>query len=192
MLDEISLVIKLKHGDHSAFIDLYDEYHTRLYNFVYASVNSKDESKDIVQIIFMRLWERHDDINPNLQFGAYLYTIARHLIYNHLRAKLYRKFDIKATETIEHTIPNVDNNEELLIETDFRNFFANLIEQLPERRRQIFMMSRSENKSYIQIAKELNITENTVDTQIRKSLDFLRKNLKKEEVLMFLGFLNSL
>lgn len=192
MLDERTLVISLQNGDHSAFINLYDEYHTRLYNFVYASVNSKDESKDIVQIVFMRLWERHGEVNPNLQFGAYLYTIARHLIYNHLRAKLYHKLDIKATESIEQTIPNTDNNEELLIESDFRTFFVRLIDQLPERRRQIFMMSRSENKSYLQIAHELNITENTVDTQIRKSLDFLRKNLKKEEMLLFLVMLNNM
>lgn len=192
MLDERTLVISLQNGDHSAFINLYDEYHTRLYNFVYASVNSKDESKDIVQIVFMRLWERHGEVNPNLQFGAYLYTIARHLIYNHLRAKLYHKLDIKATESIEQTIPNTDNNEELLIESDFRTFFVRLIDQLPERRRQIFMMSRSENKSYLQIAQELNITENTVDTQIRKSLDFLRKNLKKEEMLLFLVMLNNM
>ncbi len=178
------LVNKLKNGDHGAFMQLYEEYRLPLYRFAFSSLNSKEESQDLVQIVFLRIWERRNLINLDLNFKSYLYTIAKNQVYTNLRARLYRKIDAKYDKDL---ISSKEVEFDKIAYNDLSTQFAVLVNELPERRRQIFLMSRMQNKTYRQIAKELNISENTVDTQIRKSLNYFRKKLKNID--LFLVFL---
>lgn len=98
------------------------------------------------------------------------------MIYNDFRRKVYKKaafdhFAFNSPEANNSTKDDVLFNELLL-------FIESHIEKLPERQREIIKLSRYEGLTYRQIAEQLNISENTVDTQIRRALDFLRDKLE--------------
>ena len=149
-------------------------------------MSSPSDADDIVQRVFIKLWIHRDKVNPDKSFASFLFVIARHEAIDQLRAAIGRKLylfgdaamrDLQIVETEEE-----DTHRELEEKVNM------LIEGLPDRRRQIFKLSRFEGLSYKQIAAKLGITENTVDTQIRHSLKFLRDKLTKTQLILFSFF----
>ena len=184
---EKELVKKLKDGDSFAFEVLFYKYRNKIKGFAKKMVPAQIDPEEIVQEVFVRVWLKKETINPDKDFQSYLFSIAKHLILDHLKSAVNRKLyfvgehfqhDLLAEDGLDTTIP--ENAEEKLL---------SLIEQIPERRREIFRLSRFEGMSYKQIAARLNITENTVDSQIRNALAFLRKEFRKMAILGFLFFL---
>ena len=184
---EKELVEKLKEGDSFAFEVLFYKYRNKVKGFAQKMVPSQIDPEETVQEVFVKLWLKKEMINPEKDFQSYLFSIAKNLVLDHLKSAVNRKLyfvdehfqqDLQSDESLEHTIP-----------TDFEEQMLSLIEQIPERRREIFRLSRFEGMTYKQIAERLNITENTVDSQIRNALAFLRKEFRKFVVLFFLLFL---
>jgi len=184
---EKELVRKLKDGDSFAFEVLFYKYRNKIKGFAKKMVPSQIDPEEIVQEVFVRVWIKKESINPDKDFQSYLFSIAKHLILDHLKSAVNRKLyfvgehfqhDLLAEVGLDTTIP--ENAEEKLL---------SLIEQIPERRREIFRLSRFEGLSYKQIAERLNISENTVDSQIRNAQAFLRKEFRKIVVLAFLYLL---
>lgn len=183
---EKELVKKLKEGDSFAFEVLFYKYRNKIKGFAKQLVPTQIDPEEIVQEVFVRVWLKKEAINPDKDFQSYLFSIAKHLVIDHLKSAVNRRLyfveehfqqDLMIEEGPESTIP--ENAEEKL---------RNLIQQIPERRREIFCLSRFEGLSYKQIAGRLNITENTVDSQIRNALAFLRKEFRKMAILGFLFF----
>ncbi len=181
---EKELVEKLKFGDSFAFEVLFYKYRNKVKGFATKMVPSQIDPEETVQEVFIKLWLKKEMIDPEKDFQSYLFSIAKNLILDHLKSAVNRKLyfvdehfqqDILSDESLDGTIP-----------VDFEAQMLSLIEQIPERRREIFRLSRFEGMTYKQIAERLNITENTVDSQIRNALAFLRKEFRKIVVLAFL------
>jgi RNA polymerase sigma-70 factor (ECF subfamily) len=177
--EECKWVIALLSGDVKAFSALYDRYHTLLYGFALRLSKNSAEAEDLVQNVFVAVWESRESIDVEKSFRSYLFSIARNRFYDMLRHKLaenrYTQYVLQ-----QHThCPEPGCIEQHLEEYEFDVMLNALLDHLPERRRQIFKMSRETQLSYRQIAQKLHITENTVDTQIRNVLNFLRKKLLK-------------
>lgn len=184
---EKELVRKLKDGDSFAFEVLFYKYRNKVKGFAKKIIPSQIDPEEIVQEVFVRVWIKKDTINPDKDFQSYLFSIAKHLILDHLKSAVNRKLyfvgehfkhDLLTEVGLETTIPE-DAEEKLF----------SLIEQIPQRRREIFCLNRFDGLSYKQIAARLNISENTVDSQIRNAQAFLRKEFRKFVVLAFLYFL---
>lgn len=167
----------LKYGCSKAFEHIYEIYAGRLYYFINSIVRSRVDSEDILQSVFTKLWEVKGEIDEERNFEAYLYTIARNLCISHLRRRLYTHI-YKEEDNFQHN--DVVNG---ILANDCARFLRAAINTLPERRREIFLLSRLSNLTYKQIAEKLGISENTVDTQIRRALDFLKEQLAKEQLL---------
>ena len=183
---EKELVRKLKEGDSFAFEVLFYKYRNKIKGFAKKMVPSQIDPEEIVQEVFVRVWLKKETIDPDKDFQSYLFSIAKHLILDYLKSAVNRKLyfvgehfqqDLLAEDGPDPVIP--ENAEEKLL---------GLIKQIPERRREIFCLNRFEGMSYKQIAARLNITENTVDSQIRNALAFLREEFRKIVVLAFLYF----
>jgi len=176
-LDEKILIQNLKDGSISAFNRIFSLYHKRAYNFCLHFYKTPDEAKEIVQKAFVALWEQRANIDENKPVAAYLFSIAKYMIYQELRQQVYAK------SALEHLILCTENSSEStkneVLYNELSSFFKSKIEMLPEKQKEIFKLSRFSGLSYRQIASRMNITENTVDTQIRRSLDFLRKEYKR-------------
>ena len=176
ILDEKKLILGLQRGSIPAFERIFSLYHKRIYNFCLSLHQSSDYAEETVQKVFVALWEQREQVDENKAFSGYLYSIARYMVYQELRHQVYKKavFDHFTTNLID---TNESTKDEILF-NELLTFLESLIERLPERQRRIFKLSRFEGLTYKQIAEQLNITENTVDTQIRKALNFLRDKYK--------------
>jgi len=184
---EKELVKKLQEGDSFAFEVLFYKYRNKVKGFAVKLVPAQVDPEEIVQEVFVRVWLKKEMINPEKEFQSYLFSITKHLVLDHLKSAVNRKLYFVG----EHF------QQDLLIDEGVENSFAEdtevklqkLIAEIPERRREIFRLSRFEGMSYKQIAERLNISENTVDSQIRNALNFLRKEFRKMVVLGFLFFI---
>lgn len=183
---EKELVKKLKEGDSFAFEVLFYKYRNKVKGFAIKLVPAQIDPEEIVQEVFVKLWLKKEAVDPEKDFQSYLFSIAKHLVLDHLKSAVNRKLyyvgehfqqDLLADEGIEHSITE-----------DAEAKLQKLINKIPERRREIFLLSRFEGLSYKQIAERLNISENTVDSQIRNALAFLRKEFRKMAILGFLFF----
>jgi RNA polymerase sigma-70 factor (ECF subfamily) len=189
-LDEIGIIERLRRGDIAAFNELYERWHRRLYGFALYLSHDRHTSEDLVQTVFVAVWEQRRTINSSNGFGAYLFSIARNSFYDMLRHKVAEQAYI--TRLLSHTRehPNENDADTRVESADFDGILTTLLEKLPARRREIFLMSRQQNMSYGEIAEKLGISENTVDTQIRHALNFLRRELPKYLAIIAMAFCN--
>lgn len=183
---EKELLKKLREGDSFAFEVLFYKYRNKVKGFAVKIIPSKIDFEEIVQEVFVKVWINKESINPEKDFQSYLFSIAKNLILDHLKSAVNRKLYFIG-EHFQQDILIDDSPESLLID-DAEEKLQKLINEIPERRREIFLLSRFEGLSYKQIAGKLNISENTVDSQIRNALAFLRKEFRKFVVLAFWYF----
>lgn len=188
---DIELVLKLQEGDVVAFDLVYEKYAGRLYGFSLKYLKSTNETEELVQSVFLKVWENHKTLNKELSFKSYLFTIAYNEICNIFRRRRHLqnfigKQLIENFGTSNETEELIDYNS-ILVQVD------KIITTLPERQRIIFMKSRKEGKSNKDIANELGLSSGTVDNYISESVKFIRSNLQDKNfsaLLLFSLFLS--
>lgn len=174
-MDEERLITQLRQGSKDAFNQLYKTYWRQVYNFSRLYLNNLSVAEDVVQEVFVKLWESHDFIREGENFKGLLFIITRNLIFNQHRKSVNEEF-YKMTVLAAMEQPDF-NLEEEIEARNLSEYIDQLIEEMPPRRREIFNLSRKENKSYKEIAELLQISERTVENQISEALKFLRKNV---------------
>jgi RNA polymerase sigma-70 factor (ECF subfamily) len=152
--------------------------------FAVKLVPAQIDPEEIVQEVFVKLWLKKEAVDPDKDFQSYLFSIAKHLVLDHLKSAVNRKLYFVGEHFQQDLL--MDESAENPVTYDTEEKLQKLINEIPERRREIFRLSRFEGLSYKQIAQRLNITENTVDSQIRNALNFLRKEFRKLVILWFL------
>jgi len=166
----------IRSGDHSAFESMFFKYYQQLCAFSYNYVKSQDIARDIVQEVFINIWSNRKNFYINQSLKAYLYTAVRNQSLNYLQQR-------KRMEILEEKLKQQETYNELvdvdeLSSEQIAQKVWELVEQLPERRRTIFILYRRHGLSYIEISEVMGITRKTVENQMGKSLKFLRENLK--------------
>ena len=174
---DTELVAILVLDNEAAYSELYVRYKNNLYYFVFHLLKSKEETNDIVQEIFIRIWESRSFINPDLSFSSFLYTMARNRILNYFR-------DIDIDEKVKEILATQKAKEEEAIDsqiiyTEYQEILRNAISRLPPQRQKIFNMSRIENMSHKEIAAQLGISVNTVQEHISEALKFIKTYFNK-------------
>lgn len=179
---ERCLLVKLSKGDKAAFEKIYTDFSGRIYHFVHLSILNKQDAEGIVQDVFIIVWSERRNIDLTKSFKSFLYTIAKNKVNDYLRKVLQEK---KYLESLIGEFSISDNDLEKIVNyRETQKVISELINLLPEKRKRAFELSRFQGKRYHEIAREMNISENTVDTHIRKALTFLR-----EGVVRFSSFL---
>jgi len=158
------------------FTQLYEENWGKLYVHVFRMLDDQDEARDIVQEIFTNLWDRMERLEILHSYQAYLYRSARNLVINRIANQdVGRKYD----NYLQHTVPTFEvMPDELLREKELAEQIDKAIEKLPRKMALIFRKSRFEQRSYREIAAELDISEQTVKKQIYNALTVLRKKIR--------------
>lgn len=164
-------------GNSAAFDKLFRKYHGKIYNFANSILRNHEDSEGVVQFVFMKIWERRADLRVELSFNAYLHKIARNYILNMIRKNVHSR---RYLSYIVHSSETGGNDPHLeLTGRQLEDRINELLGQLSERRREIFRLSREEGKTYKEIASILELSEDTVDKNIRFVLDHLRTGIKK-------------
>jgi RNA polymerase sigma-70 factor, ECF subfamily len=168
------LIIKgLKQGDTDAFKQIYLTYSPRIFNFCRKLLPDVDDATDVVQKTFTTLWEQRSQIDESKDLLKYIYGIARFNAYSAFREHLFHKLSFdRDFENNAHLQANTTDDDTIF--NELQNVLTSIIDKLPDKRKEIFKLNRFEGLTYVEIAQKLHISENTVDTQMRKSLDFIK------------------
>lgn len=169
-----NLIISLKSGDENAFTALYKMYWQKVYNFSCLYLNSAIETEEVVQEVFIKLWESRMFIKEGEDLKNFLFIITRNIIFNQFR-KSFNENAYKMT-ILKSTSKEYQIEDEMIAE-DLKEHIKKLISELTPRQKEIFKMSREEHLSYKEIATRLSISEKTVERHINDALKFLRKNI---------------
>jgi len=183
---EKELIEKLKNGDSFAFEVLFYKYRNKVKGFARNMVPAQIDLEEVVQEVFVKVWMKREMIKPDKDFQAYLFSIAKNLILDYLKSAVNRRLYFVEENFQQDML--IEEGSEITITQEAEDKLMELIDQMPERRREIFKLSRFNGMSYKQIAERLHISENTVDSQIRNALAFLRKEFRKFLALAFLYF----
>ena len=183
--NESLLVHNLSKGNLLAFNTLYKEYSGRLYRFALGYLKSEAEAEELVQEVFTKIWEKRADLKKELSFKSFLFTIAFNIIRKHFRTKTYLSEYFKTG-----IIPDLDMQTSQKITYDsLYQYITELVNQLPARRKEIFIKSRFEGLSINEIAEKLKISHKTVENQLTEALKFIRTNLNRENIPVILFFI---
>jgi len=182
--DDVALVKSLSKGNVLAFNTLFRKYSNRLYYFAFGYLKSEVESEEVVQEVFTKIWEKRSEIKQELSFKSYLFTIAFNIIRKHFRTKAYLSEYLKSGISSDQDM----QTSEKITFNSLRSYISELIDKMPERRKEIFLKSRFEGLSIKEIAEELKISHKTVENHLTSALKFIRTNLNRESIPVFLFF----
>lgn len=166
------LAALLKQGDQLAYTELFERYKGILYGHAYRLLEDHDEAEDIIQDVFLTLWQKRADLNISVSFSSYLYITVRNRIF-----KLFARKKIAAryTESLQKFIDKDHNQtDEKLLERELAGIIEREVEALPEKMREVFLLSREGTRSYKEIGQQLDISEKTVRNQVYNALQLLK------------------
>jgi len=166
----------LKNGDKLIFEEIYREYFVPLCYYCLKYVDSYEDSEEIVQDLFVKIWEMHDEIEINISLNAYLYKAVQNYALNHLgKQKTKEKLQAFRDKSV---LVSLGSGQDNLEEEELSIVLRHAILKLPEKRREIFELSRFDGFQNMKIAEKMAISVKTVETQMTKTLKYLRIVLK--------------
>lgn len=173
---------QLKEGENAAFETLYKLYFQKLFHFANSYIDDEDESKEIVQNVYYKLWKKRSDLELDLNLHSYLFKMVKNSCLDYFKHQKvredYQNFCATERKNINH-LALLDETTNLYIENELLEKINKSVDKLPEACRNVFIKSRFEGLKHKEIALELNISTKTVENQLTKALKFLRMELKE-------------
>jgi RNA polymerase sigma-70 factor (family 1) len=175
-----------------AYQQLFEWYWDQIYGAVLRLTKAPEEAKDLAQDIFLKLWDNRAKLPRVKNFRSYLFTIARNLIYDQLRTKVFRESNREFL--MNYFSYSRSSPQELLEQKELGEVLNEAIANLPPQLRKVFNLHRIEGLSHDEIAKKLNITSISSKTYMVRALMALRKEIKKHsgKLLFLTGVLLNL
>ncbi len=182
------LADRIRMGDEQAFELLFRIYYIRLCGYANKYLNNPDEARDVVQEVFIKIWENRSEIDPEESLRAYIFKITGNNSINRLR---HRKVESKYNDI--YKLVYVDNREitshESLIAHELTGYLNEAKSKIPPKCRKIFDLSRMEGLKYSEIAETLNISVKTVEAHMSKALTILRYELRDYLKIIIISYI---
>ncbi len=177
----------LLNSDEAGITGLYDLLWQRLYIYASKILQDKSAAADVIQDLFIKLWEKRDELPQVTNVEGYLFRSLKHAMLNNLQSTKIRE---KHLEAFSKVCAEMDN---LILDGIYQKELIELIKnsstRLPDRMKEIFMMNSFEHKSVSEIANELNLSEQTVRNQINLALKKIRPTIRESISLLVTFFL---
>lgn len=185
-MEKNKLITQLKASNKHTFNQLYTEYSGRLYRFIYGYMKSDEDARDMIQEVFIKLWNSRMNMKIDTNIEALLFTITKNVIISTFRKKINEK---KYLEHLKHVVvKNHLNTEQQVDYALLSEKVGKLIEGLPKQRQKIYCLSKNKGYTNKAIAKELQISIKTVEDHMTKARKFLKENLKEYGFLAILFY----
>lgn len=183
VLPDCELITMLKAGDSQAYAVIYDRYKVLMFSHACKKIADPDEAQDILQDVFLSLWNRREQISESENLAGYLYTSIRNKTFNLIaHHKIRSGYEASMLHFAETGTVAADH---LVREKQFSALIEEEIAALPAKMKEIFVLSRKEHLKNKEIALKLDISEHTVATQIKRALRILKTRLG---VVVYLSF----
>jgi RNA polymerase sigma-70 factor (family 1) len=185
-LSDQELTVLLMEGDQAAYASIYDRFQGLLYIYACKITKDEDEAGDIVQDVFIYLWDKRAQIDFKKSIAAYLYSAVRYKFFNLLDHRRVRAdYAASFRDFIDQGEYITDN---YIREKEFTQLIEKEISALPSKMREIFELSRKAQLSHKEIAIQLDLSEKTVKNQVNNALKILRVKLGLYSFLVYILF----
>lgn len=183
-----SEIIKdLHQGKEHALRKIFDLYANDVYRVALTILKDDEESQDIVQEVFIKLWNYRENLDPNSEIWAFLYVVTKRTSLNTLRNK--RELKIKES-LISEVTPNFCSSDIFTIKQEVDRLEKQIMEMLPDQQKRAYRLSRIEGLSHKEIAIEMEISPNTVKNHIVQALKTFKKYFQKYGYPILIFFLD--
>lgn len=187
IINEKELLIQLRNGDYNAFKEIYEIYASRLSYKLLQLLQSEELAEDILQDIFVKVWEIRETINPELSFGALLYKMASNLSKNEYRRNMYDRV------MRSQIPPDTGHNpiEHSIEQAEIRALLDQALDQLTPRQKEVYVMHKLEGMTYQEISDTLNISVSAINQHIQKANKQLKTTLNPQYLYISCILLSS-
>jgi len=180
------LLEKLKTDDQSAFTIIFTKYYQDLVRFSYSFTRNSDVSEEIVQEVFLKLWENRNSLVIHNSLKSFFLKAVQNRSIDSLRhANVTHKY---ASVILEHPELSENDTENYILHSELEANFNHALEKIPAQYAEAFRMSRIETLNYQEISQKLGISVRTVEVRISKALSLLREELKDFLLIVILYF----
>jgi RNA polymerase sigma-70 factor (ECF subfamily) len=167
----------LQKGDSDAFLELYNQYHPALYHYVLRFVKSPAIAEDVLQDVFLKIWEIRARIDAQLSFKAYLYRICRNCVF-----KLLKKIAVDENlrvQVMQQFAQSIADADLKVLWQQYEEILHAAVNNLSPQRQRVFRLCREEGKTYEQVANELGISRNTVKEHMVLAMKQIREHFEQ-------------
>lgn len=183
---DLELVPFIQKGIKTAYQELFERYAPRIYQFSLSYLKNEQDAEGLVQEVFLKIWEKREKLDSTKNIKAFIFKIAVNSIYDLIRRRniehafqdFTRAQENSHTDTTWHTVIW----DEMLMSLD------ELVKQMPEQRRRIFLLSREKGLSNDEIARELNLSKRTVENQLYRAIAFFKRHFNTTSLFSLLFF----
>ena len=180
------LAALLDKGDKTAFAFIYNQYKASLYLHAFRTLKDEEEAIDLVQEVFTNLWEKRGSFSVTTSIASYLYGAVRNRVFN---AIAHQKITSAYASSIQAFLDKGEFiTDDLIREKELAAIIDKEIALLPEKMREVFLLSRNTDLSYKKIGEQLNISDKTVKKQVGNAVKILREKINGSVSVFFLFF----
>ncbi|MTK54622.1 RNA polymerase sigma-70 factor [Paludibacter sp.] len=166
---------RLRSDDKKVIDEIFALYHIKIFRFSVSYLKNEDDAYDIVQEVFIKIWEARFSLKSDTNFDAFIFTIAKNAVMSLFRKRLSEQKYLDYLS--ESAVSNALDTEEQTDYVFLRQKYEQLVETLPVKRKEIFLLSREKGLSNKEIALRQGVSEKTVEDHITKALTYLKKQL---------------
>ncbi len=170
------LLLLIQKDDRVAFYNLYERYSKRLYRFVLMYIKQEADAEEIVQEVFIKVWEAREKIDVHTSFESFLFTVAYNATISLFRKRVTEKKYLERLKSLQQ----FNNAPDIIDEIHYNALnekVRSLLNELTPRQKEIFQLSREDGLTHEEIAKKLNISVNTVKKHMVNTLAFLKSHI---------------
>jgi len=184
--DDAELMREIREDNMFAFDTLYGRDSNRLYKFALSILKSTEEAENILQDVFLNLWEKRHNVEKDSSVKYYIFTITYNSAISIIRKK------VKETQFFDYLKSLQELNQDTTsLEIEFNELTKSLqtiIGHLPQRQKEVYILHKEEGLKYHEIAEKLNISVNTIETHMSRALKTIKENLGKSSLLAMLFY----
>lgn len=177
------LAVRIKNDDLDAFETLFNRYKKRLYFFSLRYLSDHAEAEDVVQTVFISLWEHRKSLDESRSVKSYIYKSAVNLIYNFLKKEAIRRKYLDSE--LRNFEKSANQTYDKIFSDDLEKRINIILSSLPPQQHKIFTMSRTDGYSIETISKNLGVSVRTVENQIYRASKLIKESLKSDIFLIY-------
>jgi RNA polymerase sigma-70 factor, ECF subfamily len=174
-IPDSEILLAIRQGNERVYETIFRKHYQALCNYACGILKDMDDAEEVVQSIFLKLWEQREEIEINVSLKSYLYRAVHNTCLNRLKhLKIQDTYRQYVGDYLEDTF---DSATDIMDKNELENRISEALEKLPEQCRIIFKMSRFEELKYQEIANKLGLSIKTIENQIGKALRIMRTEL---------------